>query len=417
MRGVESIMTRERKEHAWMSTQSGTVEIREVDAEEFIETGRSVSHYAFNASPQEPDLEEQRRSIPYQANSRFLVAFADGQAQATLTSHEMTQNLRGAVLPMGGVAGVASMPSARRRGMVRQMFERVFELHREMAMPISTLYPFRDSFYERMGYAGFPKPRYVTLKPGALAPLVRLEKPGTCEQVSMKDGYEEWRAFLERHQRRTHGFALRHRSYTRRLQDRNKLWVAFARHEGEIVGAMTFRITGYTEKMLVDTFYTTSSVGRYQLLDWIGRHTDQVQDVVIELRPDETPETWFHDLEATISTAFEHAWPAPMGRVVDVARLGGIGCGEGEVTLDVSDPLCAWNTGRFTFRGEGGRLAVEPGGNHAIPITIHGLSALVFTGHDPADFRFRGWGDPDAATQADLCGLFPAAVPDIHEMF
>jgi predicted acetyltransferase len=417
MREVGFGKARERKEHGWMRTQSGTVEIREVDREEFIHTGLAVADYAFGASPREPDLEETRRNDPYFANSRALVAFVDGQPQATLVNHEMTQNIRGTVVPMGGVAGVSSLPAARRRGIVRQMFERVYELQREMEMPISALYPFRDSFYERMGYAGFPTPHYVTLKPEALAPLVRLEKPGSCEQVSMKDGFDEWRAFLERYQRQTHGFALRHRSYARRAQDRNERWVAFARHEGEIVGAMTFRITGYTERMQVDTFYTTSSAGRYQLLDWIGRHTDQVKEAVIELRPDETPEVWFHDLGATVSTAPEHAWPAPMGRVVNVARLSGIGCGEGEVTLDVTDPLCAWNTGRFTLRGEGRRLVVEAGGEHATPITIQGLSALVFSGHDPADFPFRGWGNPGPATQQALRCLFPAATPDIHETF
>ena len=400
-----------------MSTQAGTIEIREVEGEEFIETGRAVAEYAFGKSPVEPDLDAARKSRPYVAHSRNLVAFVDDVSQATLTSHEMTQNVRGAIVPMGGIGGVASMPSGRRRGVVRQMFERVFEVHREMGMPVSTLYPFRDSFYERMGYASLPSTRFMTVKPETLAPLVRHEKPGTCEQVTISDGFDEWRGFLERYQANHHGFSLRHITGARRLKDDNKWWVAFARHEGEIVGAMTFQITGYGEKLVASTFYATNSIGRYQLLDWVGRHTDQVKEAVIELQPDAYPELWFRDLGATIRTDDEYSWPGPMARVVDVEKLTGIGAGEGAITLDIHDALCPWNNGRFTFRAENGELIVEPGGEDATNITIQGLSALVFTGMDPADFPFRGWGDPSKEAQVALRSLFPPVIPHLHEKF
>lgn len=400
-----------------MSTQTGTVDIREVGGEEFIETGRAVAEYAFGKSPVEPDLEAARKSRPYHAHSRNLVAFVDDAVQASLTSHEMSQNVRGTIVPMGGIGAVASMPSGRRRGIVRQMFERVLAVHREMDMPVSTLYPFRDSFYERMGYVSLPSTRFLTVKPEALAPLVRHEKPGSCEQVTISDGFDEWRSFLERYQAEHHGFALRHITGARRLKDDNKWWVALARHEGEVVGAMTFQITGYGEKLVASTFYAANSIGRYQLLDWVGRHTDQVKEAVIELEPDAYPELWFRDLGATVRTDNELAWPGPMARVVDVEKLTGIGAGEGSVTLDIQDALCPWNNGRFTFRAESEKLIVEPGGEDATNITIQGLSALVFMGSDPAEFPFRGWGEPSEAAQVALRRLFSPVIPHLHEKF
>lgn len=400
-----------------MITPTGTIEIREVDGEEYLATGRAISEYAFGKSPVEPDLETARKHRPYQAKAQNLVAFVDGDAQATLTSHEMTQNVRGAILPMGGVASVASMPAGRRRGIVRQLFERTFEAHRKQGLAVSTLYPFRDSFYERLGYTNLPMTRFLTVKPEALAPLVRMDKPGSCEQVTIAEGFDEWRSYLERYQAGHHGFALKHITNARRLKDENRWWVAFARHEGDIVGAMTFQITGYGERLVASTFYTTNSIGRYQLLDWIGRHTDQVKEAVVELQPDAYPEQWFRDLGAVVRSDHEFAWPGPMARVVDVSKLTGIGAGEGEVTLDVHDPLCPWNEGRFTFRAAEGKLVVEPGGGDATHITIQGLSALVFTGHDPADFPFREWGEPDTATQEALRRLFPPVIPNIHEKF
>ena len=401
-----------------MVTETGTIDIREVAGEERIATAFGVGDYAFGASPSIPDLDQMRQNEPYREKQRTLVAFVDEQPQATLASHEMTQNVRGTVLPMGGVGGVASMPSGRRRGLVRQLFERLFSMYREAGWPISTLYPFRDSFYERLGYASFPMARFLTINPEALAPLVRHEKQGSCEQVAMKDAFEEWRAFLERYQRETHGFALKHVTNARRVQDKNDAWVAFARDDdGEIAGAMTYRITGYTGKLLASTFYTTSALGRYHLLDWVGRHADQVKDAVIEVRPDDSPETWFHDLRGTVRTDSEDSWPGPMARVVNVAGLTGIGAGDGEVAVEIHDALCPWNDSVFTFRGEGGTLAVTPGGNATSRITIQGLTALVYTGADPASFPFRGWGHPDEATSASLRAIFPPAVPDMHEEF
>jgi len=415
----EAILSREaqHKDTQAMTSSSSMIEIREVPYDEFTTTGRAVADYAFGKSPREPNIDELQQREKYYTDARALVAFVDGEPQATSTSHDMTQNVRGKVVRMGGVAAVASMPAGRRRGIVRRIFEETFRMQHEMQMPVSALYPFRDSFYERMGYASFPKPRFLTIKPETLAPLVRLDKPGCCEQVSMRDGFDEWRAFLESYQQATHGFSLKHTSNAVGWKDRNDWWLSFARHEGEIVGAMTFRITGYTEKLEVGSFYTTSSIGRYQLLDLIARHTDQVSEVQIELGPEAYPELWFRDLNATVSTATTDSWPAPMGRVVDVALLGGIGAGDGEIALEITDDLCPWNNGMFTLTGSNGSLSVGSGGETAATITIQGLSALVFTGHDPADFRFRGWGDPDANTQRVLRSLFPPVVPDMHEHF
>lgn len=403
-----------------MPSQSHEIEIREVGGEEYIEIGRAIADYAFGASPRERDVELARRNLPFGERTRNLVAFVDGRPQASLVSHEMTQNLRGSVIETGGVGAVASLPAGRRRGIVRRMFEQVFEMYRDREVPISTLYPFRDSFYERLGYAGLPKPRFLTLKPETLAPLARLDTPGSCEQVSMQDGFDEWRAFLERYQLRNHGFVLKHITYARQLQDQNELWVALARHDGDVVGAMTFKITGYGEQLIADTFYAIDSIGRYQLLDMIGRHTDQVKEAIIELRPDDLPELWFRDLGARVSCGTDsgYAWPAPMGRVIDVTGLRAITSGPGKLTLDIEDSMCPWNNGRFTFRSENGQLEVVSGGTDAEGcLAIQGLSALVFCGHDPADFSFRGWGDLGPETQATLRSLFPPAVPDIHEKF
>lgn len=401
---------------------AGAVEtvVQEVFGEDVLTRARFIADYAFGKSPSAPNAEHHAAMLKYGTDSRFFAALAGDQPQATATIHAMTENIRGAVVPMGGIGGVASLPSGRRQGHVRNLFVSLFETMRADGQAVSALYPFRESFYERLGYATFTAPRYVTFDPANLAPVVRMHKPGRVVQRPMSEAWETWRAFVEEYQQGRHGFSLRDRTHDVRNRDENVSWVAFAYDpDDRITGAMTFRITGYEGRMEVSALLTTTVAAKYLLLDWIGRHADQVKEASICVGADEYAELWVRDLGETISTADAVAWAAPMGRVIDVAALSGIGAGDGEIVIQIADDYAPWNTGTFRFTGQNGRLNVEPTAD-AEPVatlTIQGLSSLVFTGQDPADFPFRGWGDPDEAAQATLRRMFPFVAPYFHEEF
>lgn len=395
--------------------QGHNVEIRIVDHEEF--SAFTVSHYAFGATPSTPDPEARQKWLRYSERTVPVAVFVDGKPVATAAFPAMTQNVRGSVVPMTGVDGVASLPDGRRQGYARDLMTFGFDLMRQQGSAVSSLYPFRESFYERLGYAGFPAPRYATLRPEDLGPLLRMPLPGTIEQVPMAEGFGAWREFLERLQPTIHGLSLKDPSNSVRLKDENTAWVAMVREAETITGAMTFRITGYTREFRADSFYATTSAARYQMLDWIGRHVDQVKTVHIKLGPHEFPELWFRDLTAQSSTVDEHAWPAPMARVISVGELNGIGAGEASITVTLIDDHCPWNGGVWTLSGEDDRLVVSAGGDPQCTLTIQALSALVYCGHDPADFIYRGWGDPDVSAQDALRTLFPRTFPVLHEEF
>lgn len=59
----------------------------------------------------------------------------------------------GKIFSMGGLAGVATLPEARRKGAVKQMISYYFDWMKDNDHPVSTLYPFKESFYEKVGYA------------------------------------------------------------------------------------------------------------------------------------------------------------------------------------------------------------------------------------------------------------------------
>ena len=106
-----------------------------------------------------------------------------------------------------------------------------------------------------------------------------------------------------------------------------------------------------------------------------------------------------------------------MGRVLDVAGIGGMHTGPGRFSARILDPLCPWNEGVWQFETAGGELHVSPGGRAGCDLTIQGLSALVYGTHDPNDLPLRGWGNPTAELQAELRALFPPRVPYVHEVF
>ena len=75
-------------------------------------------------------------------------------------------------------------------------------------MVTSALYPFRESFYQRMGYVNFARPHVAKFTPAELAPLLKQELSGHVEWLSTADGYDAYRDYVIRLHKRTHGMAV-----------------------------------------------------------------------------------------------------------------------------------------------------------------------------------------------------------------
>jgi hypothetical protein len=132
-------------------------------------------------------------------------------------------------------------------------------------------------------------------------------------------------------------------------------------------------------------FYYETNLGRYLLLQWIARHTDQASQAEIWLAPFEQPETWLSDVQVKT----ESQTRAPMGRVLDVSRLGGMQVGSGCFSARIADPLCSWNEGLWRFESSDGALQVTRADEADCILSIQALTALVYGTHDPDDFAIR----------------------------
>lgn len=391
------------------------IEIRRVQGDEATDAWLPLGAYAFRETPPLPDRQEWERFVQHYTDPLQLMLFEDGKPVASAARNCMTQNVRGTLYPAGGLWGVAVHPAGRRKGYARRIVvEMLAAMHAE-GSAVTTLYPFRESFYARLGYTRFPRPRMASFAPQPLLPLLSMELDGTVELVAIKDGADRFMDYLEAYQRRHHGLGLFSREQTvGELREENKLWLALAWIDGRVAGAMTYENKGDPRRMIVRNFYYDDYRGRYLLLEWCARHIDQIQEIEVKLAPEEQPDLWMEDLNPQFRAGY-----APMGRVLDVARLGGMAVGPGSVTMRIRDEQCPWNEGSFRFASLEGRLHVEAAGaaDAECELTSQALAALIFGTHEPETFALRGWGRVPMATQATLRTMFPRMQPYLHTVF
>jgi predicted acetyltransferase len=390
--------------------------IRQVEGEELVNVRYWLGAYAFTATPPLPNAEEWAERLRSRPSVTSFAVYEDDKALVTVSSAPLNQNVRGSIYRASGVFGVASHPSARRKGYTRRALAALLAATRADGQAFSDLYPFRDSFYERLGYVSFPIARTIHFNTRGLQALLKKELPGQVELLPFNENFDLYLNYLrQEHLPRVHGWA-QFEAPNRFMLGKMTRWLAVARLEDKIAGMMLYETKGDTiaeYHFLCRSFFTSNAAGRYLLLEWIARHIDQTTTAEITLPPYDFPETWLSDLELKGSLASR----APMGRVVDVAAIGGLQTGPGQFSAHISDPLCPWNEGCWQFTSQDGRLVVNRAESPACELNIQGLSALVYGCQDPESFSIRGWGNPGPELQNTLRSMFPAQIPYLFEEF
>jgi predicted N-acetyltransferase YhbS len=390
--------------------------LRQISAAERTAAMFPLQAYAFMPSPWPAgDEEKYQQRMRYYETAVSLIAEEEGAALAGVGAFRMRQNVRGLVHDMAGVASVASHPSARRRGLVRALLERLLRQMREEGCAVSALYPFRPSFYARFGFVGIPRHRTAAFAPEGLAHLTRAELPGGVERRSMKEGFDDWDALTRRLLHERHGFSVYDEVRTAEFRE-SKQWLAVARVGDEVVGAVPYRITDYGADLIADDLLTTGPLGRALLLQFFGRHVDQVACIVVTISTDEVPELWGTDLAVTTEGRVTHPRAGgPMVRVLDMPALSGTPVGPGDVTIEIPDDELIGGVWRLT--SEDGRLTVAKGSTPTATLTVAGFSALLYGVLDPIEVFTRGLGELSPTAISPLTTLFPRQMPYLFTDF
>lgn len=377
-----------------------------------------LSTYAFESSPKVRDKEKDERYLHQRSADKIFFSYLDDEPVAKVSVIPMTINIRGTVLPMGGISGVASMPIARRGGHIRALMNHsIKEMHTD-GQGVSALYPFRSSYYERFGYAGWQAPLWARIEPAALAPYLRLPKHGVVKQRLSTDAKDDAYAFIEASQRMVHGMSLGPRMRFDNAAEQPLTWFMSVSEGDDITGGMSYKTDLEKEIMEVRSVFWHTINAKLNVLDFLARHVDQVKQVRMPILPGENPYLWINDdWEISLRTNEEFSWGPPMGRIVTLAGMDGIAVGDAEATITVSDAQAPWNDGTWKLSGRDGKLAVSKGGTPGGEVSIAGLSAMLFSGLDPLTLPHRAWGSVNEETATALQVLFPPITPHLHELF
>ncbi|MBY9000782.1 MAG: GNAT family N-acetyltransferase [Candidatus Heimdallarchaeota archaeon] len=393
------------------------IQIKELRGDD-IDPILEMAFYAFFSSP--GNVEQLIKNKPFFKEDLCYALYEDDKVVAGLMLKPIMQNVRGSVKPMCGVAEVVTKPEARRQGYANKLMNLAFVKMKEKGQIFSTLYPFKESFYERLGYISFPQYRNAIFSPSSLTNLLKEKYEGTVERVNIKDGLDIYLDFLEDFQKKTHGMGIKHRTEQDRLKESPNFWLAFAKNsEGKVIGIMTYRITGFWKELKVRSFYHENSLAKYLLLQWLANHADQVREVHLPVFPNDYPETWNNDtFWGEKGKIMNREWvPSCMGRVVIVNKLNGLNVGTGHVSIKIIDEQCEWNNTSYSFTSNNGILEVSETSDYDCELTIQGFSAIIYGCYNLDDFPFKGWGDISEEIKKTIKFLFPPAYPYLHADF
>ena len=134
-------------------------ELRGEDIDPILE----MAFYAFFSSP--GNLEQMIKNKPFFKEDLCLALYENDVSVAGLMCKPIMQNVRGTIKSMCGVAEVVTKPEARRQGYSKKLMILALKKMKEQGQIFSTLYPFRESFYEKLGYITFPQYRNAIFSP------------------------------------------------------------------------------------------------------------------------------------------------------------------------------------------------------------------------------------------------------------
>ncbi|THF79054.1 GNAT family N-acetyltransferase [Cohnella fermenti] len=174
--------------------------IRQLEERDFDEQ-TALSEFAFQYVLSEDERKARRRQY---RPADYWGAFGErGELLSKLTILPLECRVGGRALRMGGIAGVATWPEARRMNCVTRLLERALVVMKEQGQTISMLHPFSIPFYRKFGWELTIEQKKVEIETAKLAK--RKDAPGRMETIpkegdALKELQDVYEAFASAYQ-------------------------------------------------------------------------------------------------------------------------------------------------------------------------------------------------------------------------
>ena len=150
---------------------------------------------AFSGPGTEDRWRHYLRGNPHLSAGRVLVATRGSARVGMAALLDFRMAVEGRMVPMDGVAAVGVDSLSRQQGVADALLREAIRCSARMRRPLSTLHPFRESFYRKFGYALFEWVQVLTIPPRALPHSVERENvrfAKTADRPKMARCYREW---------------------------------------------------------------------------------------------------------------------------------------------------------------------------------------------------------------------------------
>ncbi|MHA1672042.1 MAG: GNAT family N-acetyltransferase [Promethearchaeota archaeon] len=387
-----------------------------------------INHLSYSLSPSE--LKEMGQNFSFIGEDHY-VTVENEEIVAVLRSIPLIQNVRGSMKNMTGIGMVASSPETRCRGNVRKLMEdTIFENYKQ-GVAVSTLYPFKDSFYQQFGYINAAPHVFLEVNPAWLTPWNTLPAGYTLERTTVAKAGDIFQNLHTHTMKQFNGGTIRPPRRWREFidgKDTPAIIAYNANHRPE--GFLTYGISGYGFKLFGETnigtfnrvgFFHSTLQGKHCLLHYLYLHSDQIHRVLMPFYPHESNMyAWMKGF--TKVNIRQHL--LSMVRIINVEKaLSEISVGSpGEITFSVSDEMAPWNTGQYRLSTSSGKLSIEKLNdlpqNQGIIVSIGGLSSLLYGISSLEELEYFGWiHGLDSSSRAVLKSWFPQIPYCLSEFF
>ncbi len=295
-----------------------------------------------------------------QDNDWAYVAVDGDKVVANLSffaSNENNNIIRGRPIRFAGVWAVATDPLYRKQGLVRSLFKEAFPRMKKEGTLLSILDPFYRTFYEKFDYAlGEKRAKHVFKKED-----LRFGKTRSDVTFRELSGPEDIPKIVEMEKSMVR-FGSRFFGFQSMLGDAIKKGNFFVlENENEILGTVRFS-------------YSDNHPGYHLMVGNTRYKYDDVFPSIVELVSkyaiNSAKVTWYTDIEAPVrhffscySTTESHVMGSMMMRVIDFENYcKSIAVAETateQVTVNIEDGYCPWNSGTYTLIPKDGTLQIE----------------------------------------------------------
>lgn len=351
------------------------------------------------AYPDERNGEVRRRNMTLNAFgglADLFVAEEDGELRAQARLFRMTSWFGGKKVKVGGIASVAVAPEARGQGVARALLQELHGVSRRRGDAITLLYPWKQGFYARLGYAQTSSRRRLAIDPSSIPAAWRRLAQTAVRRVRGEDRPAIERTYA-RAATRTSGWIARREVYWDRLFARERRHHLASFRGKKMTGYVAFELAqeqAHAEtRLVVEELAYDDDETRRALWGALGAMRDQIAEIDVEVPEDDAIDHVLLDADRRRhgTVAVEHSLgeivAGPMVRLTDLERaIAARGYGEGtgvvDVVLEPEGDLAveADEPSRFKLRITSGRgeLGRAKASRDVLTTTRRGLAALLY---------------------------------------